>query len=345
MKIGVIGAGSWGTALSSLLEKKGMDVWVTGRSRDHLRAMKKDRENKKYLPGVVLGEGISFVYTMEEAAKDADIVLFSVPAQSFRENFSRCLPFIGDQAIVVNVAKGIEQGSLKRLSEIAKELKPTVRYAVLSGPSHAEEVGRLLPTTVTVASEDEEISKTVQEVFMTETFRVYTNGDVIGTELGGALKNIMALGAGISDGYGFGDNAKAALMTRGLAEITRLGITMGAKAETFAGLAGIGDLIVTCTSMHSRNRRCGILIGRGVKPFDAVNEIGMVVEGIYTASAAGALAEKYGVEMPITETLNMCIEERITAADAIARLMGRSPKSEGHESYGLHQKEQPKKET
>ena len=335
MKIGVIGAGSWGTALSVLLERKGMEVTVTGRNRDHLKAMKKERENRKYLPGVTLGEGIFFVYTMEEAVKDAEIVMFSVPAQTFRENFSKCLPYLADDAVIVNVAKGIEQGSLKRLSEIASELKPGVKYAVLSGPSHAEEVGKMLPTTVTVASEDEDVAKKVQEVFMTDRFRVYTNRDVIGTELGGALKNIMALGAGISDGYGFGDNAKAALMTRGLAEITRLGLAMGAKAETFAGLAGIGDLIVTCTSMHSRNRRCGILIGNGIKPAEAVKEIGMVVEGIYTASAAGALADKYGVEMPITETLNLCIEEMITAADAITRLMGRSPKSEGHESYGM----------
>lgn len=335
MKIGVIGAGSWGTALAVLLENKGFDVAVTGRNKDHLRAMRNERENTKYLPGVKLGEGMEFVMTEEEALTGADVAMFSVPAQTFRENFAKCLPYIGENTIVVNVAKGIEQGSLKRLSEIAEELKPGVKYAVLSGPSHAEEVGKLLPTTVTVAAEDEKIARTVQEIYMTDMFRVYTNSDVIGTELGGALKNIMALGAGISDGYGFGDNAKAALMTRGLAEITRLGITMGAKPDTFAGLAGIGDLIVTCTSMHSRNRRCGILIGKGMKPKDAVKEIGMVVEGIYTASAAGALAKKYDVEMPITETLNLCIEEKITAGDAIAMLMGRSPKSEGHESYGL----------
>ena len=328
MKIGVIGAGSWGTALSVLLERKGMEVTVTGRNRDHLKAMKKERENRKYLPGVTLGDGISFVYTMEEAVKDAEIVMFSVPAQTFRENFSKCLPYLDDETVIVNVAKGIEQGSLKRLSEIASELKPGVKYAVLSGPSHAEEVGKMLPTTVTVASEDEDVAKKVQEVFMTDRFRVYTNRDVTGTELGGALKNIMALGAGISDGYGFGDNAKAALMTRGLAEITRLGLAMGAKAETFAGLAGIGDLIVTCTSMHSRNRRCGILIGNGIKPGEAVKEIGMVVEGISTAEAAYQLACRLGVEMPLTECIYRLVNGQIDALSAVDFLMGRKTKNE-----------------
>ncbi|WP_331669532.1 NAD(P)H-dependent glycerol-3-phosphate dehydrogenase [Emergencia timonensis] len=240
------------------------------------------------------------------------------------------MPYLTDDMVVVNVAKGIEQGTLMRLSEIAYALKPDVKYVVLSGPSHAEEVGKALPTTVAVASKDMELAEYIQDIFMTDRFRVYTNDDVCGVELGGALKNIIALGAGISDGIGFGDNAKAALMTRGITEMCRLGVKLGADIATFSGLTGIGDLIVTCTSMHSRNRRCGIMIGEGIKPSEAVEKVGMVVEGMFTAEAAYELAKRVGVEMPITECIYECINERISAKDAVDMLMGRDKKNEKH---------------
>lgn len=333
IKIGVIGSGSWGTALSVLLSGKGYEVYITGRNKEYLHEMEETRENHKYLPGVKLNEHIHFCDEMKDVLKDADIAMFSVPAQTFRANFEEANKYLEDKTVVVNVAKGIEQSSLKRLSEVAKELKSDVKYVALSGPSHAEEVGKELPTTVSVASDDIKLSEYVQKIYMTDRFRVYTNEDLCGVEIGGALKNIMALGAGISDGIGFGDNAKAALMTRGIAEIARLGEKLGAKQMTFAGLSGIGDLIVTCTSMHSRNRRCGILIGEGKKPSEAVKEIGMVVEGMYTCDAACRLADKIGVEMPITQNINRCLNEEITAAEAIALLMGRSAKDENHKGY------------
>ena len=299
-KIGIIGAGSFGTALGIVLVSKGHQVKIWGRKRAQLDLMAETRENPHYLPGVKLPEGLGIAYSMEEAMEGADLILFSVPAQSFRGVFAEAAACIGPETIVVNVAKGIEKNSLLRLSQVAKELLPAVRYVTLSGPSHAEEVARLMPTTVAVAAEEEALAREVQEIFNHERFRVYTNGDIAGVELGGALKNIIALGAGVSDGMGFGDNAKAAIMTRGMTEICRLGTAMGAARETFSGLTGIGDLIVTCTSMHSRNRRCGILIGQGAAPEKAVEEIGMVVEGISTAEAAYALAQRCGIEMPIT---------------------------------------------
>lgn len=327
-RIGVIGAGSFGTALAIQLAQKGHNVKMTSVSADHLLQMQNERENKKYLPGIKFPEGLSIVMTTEEAVKDAEVVLFSAPAQKFRSAFEKAIPFLDDETVVVNVAKGIEQGTLMRLSQIASLLKPGVKYACLSGPSHAEEVGAKLPTTVAVSSEDMSVAEFVQDVFITDRFRVYTNEDLCGTELGGALKNIIALGAGISDGIGFGDNAKAALMTRGLTEICRLGIKMGAEMSTFSGLTGIGDLIVTCTSMHSRNRRCGIMIGEGMKPEDAIKKVGMVVEGIYTAQAAQELAKQLQVEMPITECICRCINNEITAKEAVELLMGRNRKNE-----------------
>ena len=238
------------------------------------------------------------------------------------------MPFLTEDMVLVNVAKGIEQRSLKRMSEIASEILPGAKYVALSGPSHAEEVGRGLPTTVVSASEDIKLAEFVQDIFMTERFRVYTNTDVAGVEFGGALKNTIALGAGISDGMGYGDNAKAALMTRGITEIARLGVRLGAKAETFTGLTGIGDLIVTCTSMHSRNRRCGIMIGEGMKPSEAVKKVGMVVEGIYTTQAAYELAKRCEVEMPITERIYEVINEKIDARTAVTALMTRQKKHE-----------------
>ena len=328
--IGVIGAGSWGTALALTLSNKGHQVKMCDVNMDHVREMRENRENVRYLPGIKFSENLQIVDSAKEALAGADVALFSAPAQRFRSAFEQAIPFIEDNMVVVNVAKGIEQGTLMRMSEIAYILKPDVKYVVLSGPSHAEEVGRALPTTVAVASKDMELAEYIQDIFMTDRFRVYTNDDVCGVELGGALKNIIALGAGISDGIGFGDNAKAALMTRGITEMCRLGVKLGADIATFSGLTGIGDLIVTCTSMHSRNRRCGIMIGEGMKPSDAVKKVGMVVEGMFTAEAAYQLAKQVGVEMPITECIYRCINEEITAQEAVELLMGRDRKNEKH---------------
>jgi glycerol-3-phosphate dehydrogenase (NAD(P)+) len=327
-KIGVIGAGSWGTALANTLANKGHQVKIWDINQDHLKSMEEFRENKAFLPEVRLHDNITISYTVEDALKDADIGLFSVPAQHFRQALKGALPYLKKEMVLVNVAKGIEQKTLMTMSQIAGEVAPEIPYVVLSGPSHAEEVGRMLPTTVAVASKDMKFAEFIQDVFMTDRFRVYTNHDVVGVELGGALKNIIALGAGISDGMGFGDNAKAAMMTRGIAEIARLGVQLGAEVLTFAGLAGIGDLIVTCTSMHSRNRRCGMMIGQGMKPSEAVEKIGMVVEGIYTTEAAYQLAKKVGVEMPITECIYQVINDQIDAKEAVEVLMGREKKHE-----------------
>ena len=327
-KIGVIGAGSWGTALATVVAGKGHQVKIWDINEAHLKSMEENRENVNYLPGIPLDENIQIAYTTEEALKDADVVLFSAPAQHFRSALASAKAYIKDDALVINVAKGIEQKTLERMSEIAAEELDMDRYVVLSGPSHAEEVGRRLPTTVASASRNLAAAEAIQELFMTDRFRVYTTEDVVGVELGGALKNIIALGAGVSDGMGFGDNAKAALMTRGLVEITRLGLKLGAKAETFAGLTGTGDLIVTCTSMHSRNRRCGIMIGEGMTPAEATAKVGMVVEGMFTAEAAYELAKREGVEMPITEAIYKSIQGEITAKEAVESLMGRERKHE-----------------
>ncbi len=332
-KIAVIGAGSWGTALSVSLSGNGHTVKLWDVNQEHLKELSENRENKRYLPEVKLPDSLQIAYTVEEAIEDADIVLFSAPAQHFRSALSGALPYLKPEMVLVNVAKGIEQKSLKRLSEIAFEKLPHARYVVLSGPSHAEEVGRAMPTTLVSASEEIEVAEYIQDVFMSDRLRIYTNSDVIGVELGGALKNIIALGAGISDGMGYGDNAKAALMTRGITEIARLGVKLGADLSTFSGLTGIGDLIVTCTSMHSRNRRCGILIGEGMKPSEATQKVGMVVEGMYTTEAAYELAQQVGVEMPITEQIYHVINETTDAREAVTSLMTRQRKHETEELF------------
>ena len=327
-RIGVIGAGSWGTALAITLSGKGHQVRIWDLDETHLKELNENRENVRYLPGIKFNDNLQIASTTQAALEGADIVLFSAPAQHFRGALKGALPYLKESMVAVNVAKGIEQGSLMRMSEIAKELAPDLKYVVLSGPSHAEEVGLAMPTTVAVASEDIKIAEYIQEEFMTDRFRIYTATDVVGIELGGSLKNIIALGAGISDGMGFGDNAKAALMTRGLAEMKRLGVELGADPQTFLGLAGVGDLIVTCTSMHSRNRRCGIMIGEGTPPDEATEKVGMVVEGMFTAVAAKQLAEKVGVEMPITEGINDVIDGKMDARQAVELLMTRDKRSE-----------------
>lgn len=326
--IGIIGAGSWGTALAITLAEKGHAVRIWDIDTEHVNALRRDRENVRFLPGISFPPALMVADTVSDALHEADIALFSVPAQHFRSAFQSAQQDLKPEMTVVNVAKGIEQKTLKRMSEIACEMNPAVRYVVLSGPSHAEEVGKLMPTTVAVGSRDRSLAEYIQDVFITENFRVYTCDDVTGMELGGALKNIIALGAGISDGMGFGDNAKAALMTRGLAEMARLGVAMGADPATFSGLTGVGDLIVTCTSMHSRNRRCGIMIGEGVSPEEATRKVGMVVEGVFTTEAAYELAQSVGVEMPITETIYRVIRGELDARSAVSLLMRRDRKHE-----------------
>lgn len=329
-RIAVIGAGSFGTALAKLLTDKGYDVSLWGRRKSQVELMIDTRENPHYLPGINLPEQLKITDDLTKCLSDCSLAVFSVPAQSFRSVLQSAKELLTPDTVVVNVAKGIEKDTLMTLSRVAYQVMPEIKYAVLSGPSHAEEVARQLPTTVAVASKEAKLALEVQETFNTDRFRVYTNDDMIGVELGGALKNIIALGAGISDGIGFGDNAKAAIMTRGMTEMRRLGMAMGADAHTFSGLTGIGDLIVTCTSMHSRNRRCGILMGKGKALKEAVKEIGMVVEGVSTAEAAYALAQTYNVEMPITECIYKMIHGEIDAMGAVDMLMGRKTKNEMH---------------
>ncbi|MBQ1907919.1 MAG: NAD(P)H-dependent glycerol-3-phosphate dehydrogenase [Firmicutes bacterium] len=333
-KIAVIGAGGWGTALAITLENNGHSPWMWDIDKAHLQEMRDEKENSRYLPGVKLPDGITVCDDEAEVLKDADMVLFSVPAQHFASAFETALPMLPEGVLILNVAKGIDRKTLKRMSEIAFSMKDGLRYVVLSGPSHAEEVGRKMPTTVAVASANIEDAVAVQDLLMNDYFRIYTNDDVAGLELGGALKNIIALGAGIADGLGYGDNAKAAMMTRGIVEMERLGARLGAKPSTFTGLSGIGDLIVTCCSMHSRNRRCGILIGQGMKPEDAVKEVGMVVEGMYTADAAYRLSRQLGVEMPITEAIYNVVNGNIEPDKAVRALMTRSRKRENEEVFG-----------
>ena len=327
-RIGILGGGSWGTALAILLAQKGYDVDMWLRDEKQIQEIRDSGINKKYLPNVFLPTNIKLTSDLEEANYKKDIVVLSVGTHGIRDVLKNCKPYIDPKQIIVNVSKGIENDSLLRISEIVGEILPESRYAVLSGPSHAEEVAVNMPTTVVSASSSKEIAEYVQDLFITPSFRVYTNPDVIGVELGGSLKNIIALGAGISDGLGCGDNTKAALMTRGIFEMSRLGEKMGADSNTFSGLAGIGDLIVTCTSMHSRNRRAGILIGQGKKVEDAIKEIGMVVEGIKTTKSAYMLAKKHNITMPITEEIFGVIYEGRDVRDSVTNLMVRDRKHE-----------------
>ncbi len=327
-KVAVIGSGSWGTALAVMLQKHGHDVIIWSRRQDAVDEMQKDRENKRYLPGVQLPEGLVFTTDRGAAVKDAEIIILSVPSKAVRQTVMDFAPLFTKEHVLVNVAKGLEEGSLKRLSQVIEECAPQCEVCILSGPSHAEEVAREIPTTCLIASENEETAKMVQLEFMNPRFRLYTNTDVIGVEMGAALKNVMALAAGASDGLGFGDNTKAALMTRGIAEMKRLGIEMGGKSETFAGLSGIGDLIVTCTSMHSRNRRAGILLGQGKSLEETLAEIKMVVEGVNTARAAYTLAKEHNVEMPITNAVYDVLFQGKNAEKAVLELMSRDGKAE-----------------
>ena len=324
----IIGAGSWGTALANLLAGNGAIPCLWDIDKELLESLTKHRENKKYLPGNKLHELVRVAETREECLAGADFVVTAVPAQHFRSTVSASLPDLPEGAFIVNVAKGIELGSLATLSAVCSDVAPGRKYIIVSGPSHAEEVAVGEPTTVTAASADPDAAEAVQHIFMNERFRVYTLDDVVGVELGGALKNVIALGAGICDGMGYGDNTKAALMTRGIAEMARLGVSLGAKRETFFGLSGIGDLIVTCMSRHSRNRRCGIMIGKGMEAQEAITRIGMVVEGLPTARAAKELARKAGVELPITEAICSIISGELPPEEALTALMTREKKQE-----------------
>ena len=327
-KIGVLGGGSWGTALAILLADKGYDVTMWLRDEKQFKQMNELKINQKYLPNIKLPYNLMLTLDLEEVSFNKDMILLSVPTHGVREALNNCKRYIKPNQIMVNVAKGIENESLLRISQIVEELLPNNKYAVLSGPSHAEEVAKNMPTTVVSASNNKKVAEYVQDLFITPNFRVYTNPDVIGVELGGSLKNVIALGAGISDGLNCGDNTKAALMTRGIFEMAKLGEKMGAKVSTFSGLSGIGDLIVTCTSMHSRNRRAGILIGQGMKTDEAIKEIGMVVEGIKTTNSAFKLAKQYDIAMPITEELYDVLYNNSDVKDSISNLMVRDRKHE-----------------
>ncbi len=322
-KVGVLGAGSWGTALAVVLAKKGYKVCLYGRRPEIISQLGSSRQNDRYLPGVEFPAGVVPTSDLTLALDKAGLIVLAVPSHAVRETARLLQPLLRSGTVVVNTAKGIEEETHLRLSQVLREELPAVEPVVLSGPSHAEEVGLDVPTAVVAACRQRKLAEKVQNYFMTPNLRVYTNPDVTGVELGGALKNVIALCTGIADGLGFGDNTKAALMTRGLAEIGRLGVAMGAKALTFAGLTGVGDLIVTCTSMHSRNRRAGILLGQGTPLAQVLQEIGMVVEGVRTTRGAYFLAQKYKVEMPIVEQAYQVLFEGASPYQAVRNLMQR----------------------
>lgn len=326
--IGVIGAGSWGTALALLLHNNGHEVTLWSVIEEEVTLLRTKRENPDKLPGVKLPESMVITSGLPETIAGKEVLVLAVPSPYIRSTAHSMRELVSSGQIIVNVAKGIEEKTLMTLSQVIEEEIPQADVAVMSGPSHAEEVGRGIPTTIVVGARSRKTAEYLQSIFMSEVFRVYTSPDVLGIELGAALKNVVALAAGIADGLGYGDNTKAALITRGIAEIGRLGTAMGGKAETFSGLSGIGDLIVTCASMHSRNRRAGILIGKGYTYEEAMKEVKMVVEGVYSAKAAIGLAEKYGVQLPIIEQVNEVLFHGKKADEAVKDLMLRDKKIE-----------------
>ncbi len=326
-KVSVLGSGSWGTAMAMCLAENGHKIILWSRSIETTEKLAATHINDRYLPGVMLPDNISYTSDISECAK-VDVIVVATPSHTVREVCAKIAPCVKDGQIIVSISKGFDMEKYNRLSQVIKDEIPNCVIAAMSGPSHAEEVVRRLPTTNVVGCEDINVAKYIQKIFMSEHFRIYTTEDIIGVELGGSLKNVIALCAGISDGLGFGDNTKAALMTRGMAEIIRLGIAMGAKYETFIGLSGIGDLIVTCTSMHSRNRRAGILIGQGKTPEEAQAEVNMVVEGVKTAKAVRYLSEKYNVEMPISHTAYEVLFNNMPVKECAPALMQRAMRSE-----------------
>lgn len=327
-KVNVLGAGSWGTALSLLLHKNGHQVKLWSALEAEVKMLNEKREHTSKLPGVRIPEEVEITTDLKSCLDDADVAVLAVPSPFTRSTAKQMAPFVKKGQIIVNVAKGVEEHTLMTLREIISEEIPAANVCVLSGPSHAEEVGKEIPTTCVVSAEKRETAEYLQGIFMSPVFRVYTTPDILGVELGGALKNVIALAAGTADGLGYGDNTKAALITRGIAEIARLGTKMGAHIETFYGLSGMGDLIVTCASVHSRNRKAGYLMGKGYTMQQAMDEVKMVVEGVYSAKAAKSLAEKYDVEMPIIMEVNKVLFEDKSAADAVRDLMIRDKKVE-----------------
>ena len=326
--VGVLGAGSWGTALSVLLSDNGHQVTVWSIDKDEVKMLDEKREHLQKLPGVKLPQDMVITNEMEKAIRGKDFLVLAVPSIFTRTTARNMRPYVADGQIIVDVAKGIEESTLKTLSRQIEEEIPQADVAVLSGPSHAEEVGRKLPTTCVIGAKTRKTAEYLQSMFISKVFRVYTSPDILGIELGGSLKNVIALAAGIADGLGYGDNTKAALITRGIAEIARLGVKMGGKIETFTGLTGIGDLIVTCASVHSRNRKAGYLMGQGKTMQEAMDEVSMVVEGVYSAKAAASLAEKYSVSMPIVMEVNKVLFEGKAPAEAVDDLMLRESRSE-----------------
>lgn len=327
-RITLLGGGSWGTALSKLLSENGHEVTVWLRDENQCKLLSTERVNEKYLPNVKIPENIVFTSNINEAVKNAEILLIVTPTQHIRGVLKQIDDENKKDKIIINASKGIEIGTMCLVSDIVREETTNCIFAALSGPSHAEEVGLSLPTAITIACDNKEVAEDIQDAFMSAYFRVYTNEDVMGAELGGALKNIIALGAGISDGVGYGDNAKAALMNRGIVEIARLGIAMGADIHTFYGLSGIGDLIVTCTSKHSRNWNAGYLIGQGLSKNQAIKKIGMVVEGIPTTYAAYELSRKLKIEMPIVGAMYDVLEDGADVKETVNKLMLRDKKEE-----------------
>jgi len=335
MNIGVIGAGSWGTALAKLLAEKGYNVTLWARREELREKMEQTHRNDDYLPGILLPPKIRYTNSLEYAVKKKDLIVLAVPSHFVEDIVIKIKNYLHYKTIIVNAAKGLLEGSLKRLSEVIKDnLGPDLPspIAVLSGPNHAEEVSRQIPTASVTASWDLKTAEKVQDVFMTPYFRVYTNSDLIGVELGGALKNVIALGAGICEGLNYGDNTKAALLTRGLVEITRLGVVMGAKRSTFSGLTGLGDLFVTCNSSHSRNRYVGIMLGKGYPLEEITASMKMVAEGIKTTRAAYELSHKYGVNMPITDEVYNILFCKRSPQKAAENLMGREKRYEIEET-------------
>ncbi len=329
-KISVIGSGGWGIALTILLYKNGHDLTIWSFDKREAEELKTTRENKTKLPNILIPEDIKVTDDLKEAVDNKDVLILAVPSKAIRSVSKSLKDIIKDNQIIVNVAKGLEEDTLKTMTDIIEEeLKgKNPQVAVLSGPSHAEEVGKGIPTTCVVSAHNKELTLYLQNIFMNPSFRVYTSPDMLGVEIGGALKNVIALAAGIADGLNYGDNTKAALITRGIKEISLLGVAMGGEQSTFYGLTGLGDLIVTCASMHSRNRRAGILLGQGKTLDEAIKEVNMVVEGVYSAKSALMAAKKYNVEIPIIEQVNAVLFENKNAAEAVNELMIRDKKLE-----------------
>ena len=327
-KIGVMGAGSWGTALALLLNRNGHEVTIWSIDKNEVEMLRTKREHVDKLPGVMIPESIQFTNTISEGILGMDMIVMAVPSVFTRGTAKKMCPYVAEGQLLVNVSKGIEETTLMTMTDQIEEEIPQAKVAVLSGPSHAEEVSRGLPTTVVAGARDRETAEYIQGIFMSNVFRVYTSPDMLGIELGGSLKNVIALAAGIADGLGYGDNTKAALITRGIVEIGRLGVKMGGKFESFCGLTGIGDLIVTCASVHSRNRKAGYLMGQGKSMEEAMKEVNMVVEGVYSAKAAAKLAQKYEVPMPIVDEINKVLFEGKDPKQAVDDLMLRESKIE-----------------